>query len=179
MSTRTGRVGSALLLCLLGAFALANRDGGVSRAAADEPQARHSLADLAWIAGDWRSEFGDNVLQEHWDGPIGDSMMGMFRWVRGGKLWITEHVTVVDDGERIAYRFRHFSRELSAWEDKDDPITFELLSVTDGHAVFENPNPPRNRPKRILYTRDGDTLTVRIEGEHSDKPDVFTFKLAP
>jgi hypothetical protein len=148
-----------------------------SRAQDESADPRPSIKDLAWIAGDWRSEDGDNHLQEHWDAPLGDSMMGMFRWVRGDRLWITEHITIVDDGDKIVYRFRHFGRGLDAWEDKKDPITFDLLSLSDGRAVFENPDPSRGRPKRILYLRDGDTLTVRLEGENRESPDIFVFKL--
>ena len=43
---------------------------------------------MAWIAGEWAKEEGSNRLEESWSVARGDSMIGMFRWLKDGKVWI-------------------------------------------------------------------------------------------
>jgi hypothetical protein len=59
--------------------------------AADKPTASPAtLADLSWLAGDWRGSDADMVSQEVWTAAAGDSMLGMWRLVLEGKLKLSE-----------------------------------------------------------------------------------------
>lgn len=44
-----------------------------------------TLRDVAFIAGNWRGEMEGGVAEEDWKAPLGDNMMGMFRYVKDGK----------------------------------------------------------------------------------------------
>ena len=140
--------------------------GGKTHGATQDGKAAASpqIADLAWIAGDWRTTLGQDVLEETWNPPLANQMLGMFQWQRDGKIWLNEMVSITqsEDG-KIAFRLRHFGPDMTAWEEKDKPLYYPLLSVKPGEAVFENPE--RDQPRRFVYTQPNkDTLVVQIEG---------------
>jgi hypothetical protein len=120
------------------------------------------ITDLAWLAGDWRSERGGEFLQESWSEPIGDSMMCSFRWMKGGKTWMYELITITEEGPNLVLRLKHFSAQLAGWEAKDESLDFTLVRLGDQEAVFEHPT--RENARRLTYHRTGDTLIARVEG---------------
>lgn len=127
----------------------------------------YKLADLAWLAGDWRSQRGGDVLQEIWSEPLGDSMMCSFRWMKGGKSWMYELVTITQSDNEITLRLKHFSSKLVGWEDKDECLDFALVELTDRKAVFEHPT--RTNAKRLIFQRPSDdVLIARVEGLEDD-----------
>ena len=131
--------------------------------------AKEQLKSLHWIQGAWGKTDGEDVLDEVWSAPSGDSMMGVFRWTKGGKVSLFELLTITIDDGRLVFRFRHFSREQVPWEGKDDALTFYLKSIRDGEVVFENPK--QDDMNRFMFRRVGsDKLLVRVEGHHEGKP---------
>lgn len=95
------------------------------------------LASLAWIEGVWVSRQGKDTLEESWFAPHGDSMVGMFRWMKDGDLWMTELMTITIDDGALVFRLRHFDRRHTAWEEKDAPMTCKLKSIADREVTFE------------------------------------------
>ena len=55
---------------------------------------RAVLSDLSWMAGRWIDDSGGDLSEEVWTAPEGDSMMGMWRYVSGGKTRIYELLTI-------------------------------------------------------------------------------------
>ena len=49
-----------------------------------------------------------------------------------------------------------------------DAATFAAVSITTGEALFEARD--HDFPQRVIYRRDGDRLTGRIEGTIAGKP---------
>ena len=139
------------------------------------------IADLAWIAGHWSRRDGRDRLEEIWSTPDGNCMMGVFRWVKGGKVWIYEMLTIAEEEEGIVFRFRHFSKDLDAWEPKDAPLCFTLSSHDGQRAIFENVRASSSM-RRYIFKRNGDRkLTIRIDGgsDTDDSADVFEFSREP
>lgn len=100
-------------------------------------EASHQLASLSWMEGVWVREQGKDLLEESWFAPQGDSMVGMFRWIKDGKLWMVEMMTItIDDGE-LVFRLRHFDRKQTPWEEKYSPMTCKLKSIADRKVAFE------------------------------------------
>ena len=65
-------------------------------------------------------------------------------------------------------RFRHFHPgALEPWE-KEDPLEFLLESVGDHRAVFKATSEEQRVVTSMVYSRQGDALTVNVEGEHED-----------
>lgn len=159
-------IGSATLVSTAGAiFAAAGADKPSSGSQATPPR----VADLKWIAGHWSMQKNADTLEEIWSKPAGGCLMGMFRWIKDGNVWIYELLTIRDEKDGPVFRFRHFSKELGAWEDKDQPLTFRYVSHTDNEVIFENPQ--RKRMHRYIFRRDGpETLVIRLEGKKDGQP---------
>ncbi|MFW6078243.1 MAG: DUF6265 family protein [Gemmatimonadota bacterium] len=141
----------------------------------DHPSA--TLADLAWLAGGWLLERPGERLEEWWSGPSGDSMVGHFRWIRDGELWITELVTITEEAGEIVFRLRHFSDEMTPWEAEDDAFVYRLTDQADRRATFSIIEPRTGRPHRFIFAAlSGDSLLVRLEGEEDGRPSAQEFR---
>ena len=105
-------------------------------------------------------------------------MTGMFTWTRGDKNWLYEFLLIEQTDEGINFYLRHFVPGSVAWEDKKEPLTYPLKELGDHKAVFENPE--RDEPRRFIFSRQNDSLTIRIEAEKEGEisADVFKYTLA-
>lgn len=147
---------------------------------ASEDVLRSPLADLAWIAGAWHLERPDGYLDERWSPPVGNSMVGHFRWVRGDALWITELLTITEEEGEVIFRLRHFSDRMRPWEDPDDAFVYRLADRAPGRLVFTIAEPRAGRPDRVIYEAlPGDSLLVRLEGERQGEAVVQEFRYGP
>jgi len=133
-----------------------------------EPSAT-TISDLAWLSGPWRLERtgqgGPEILEETWSPPTGDAMTGMFRWMRDGTVWLYELMSIEEKDGSLAFHLRHFGRGLRIWDsefEKLTPFVYPLESAGNQRLVFENPD--REQPRRVVYSRTGDTLTVELLG---------------
>lgn len=146
--------GGVALIMLISAAAMtaagldepgARPDMGSSRAliesAAPEPGRAASLAidlgRLAFLAGRWSQESESGFSEEHWSLPRGNSMMGMFRWLKpDGKPAMFEMLTITQEPGGIYLRLRHYSAALVAKEEKEAPLTLRLASIEGSKAAF-------------------------------------------
>lgn len=141
------------------------------------PGAKAKLDDLAWLEGTWRTTQGDAELEERWSAPLGDCLVGTFRWLRSSKVWMYEIMTISEEDGRIIFRLKHFTRELAGWEEKDEALTYPVKKIEPNRAVFENPE--RDHPRRFVYHRAGPkTLIVRLEGQKDGEATVSEFKFS-
>jgi hypothetical protein len=126
---------------------------------AQAPAAKPTLQDFAWLAGHWRIEQADRIIDEHWMVPAGNLMMGMARNVQAGKVREYESTLLRQEPNGdILY---------VASPAKQSEATFKLTSLRDGEAVFENPE--HDFPKKIVYARQADgSLLAWIEGPGRD-----------
>ncbi len=139
--------------------------------------AGHEIGQLDWIAGRWEGTMGESQIEENWSPPAGRVMMGMLRWLRGGKLFLYEFFAIEQSEEQIRLLLRHFSRGLVAWEDKETPLTFQLVELEGQKAVFDTRD--EERPVRLTYQREGEELVVVLERVEGGKPqrDEFHYRL--
>lgn len=133
------------------------------------------LQRLEWMSGRWVMEREGEFLEENWLPPVGDSMLATFRWLRDGKAWLFEMMSIeVDEDGQLVFRLRHFDRGLEPWDsERDGPLTYPLEHMEDEMVVFENPD--RDAPRRFVYRRDGEVLVVRTEAA-SGEGDEFRFE---
>lgn len=140
-------------------------------------QASASIADLDWLAGGWVLERAGERLEERWSQPVGNSMVGHFRWIRGDELWITELVSITAEGDETVFRLRHFSAEMRPWEAEDDAFVYRLTDRAAGRAAFTISEPRAGRPTRFIFEAlPGDSLLVRLEGEEDGRPTTMDFR---
>ena len=126
-----------------------------------------TLADLAWMTGDWQSVPGRRQVEEHWTTAAGGTMMGMGRTVAGDKTVEFEYLRIEQRADGIFYVAHPKAR---------CPGTdFKLTRVSATEAVFENPQ--HDFPKRVTYGKgEGDSLTATIDGGEGTKAITFAFK---
>ena len=105
----------------------------------DAKPAAGTLADVAWLAGNWTGPGLGGQCEEIWVAPLAGckEMMGMFRCVRDGKIIITEHLALVEADGSLALKVRHFDAAFNAREDKDKPAVFKLVKLDKGAAYFD------------------------------------------
>ncbi len=157
---------ASVLLVLVFGFGAAGVSGedkpAKKKGASDSSSAHEQLAKLRWMQGTWQRTQGKDYIEESWSAPEADCMIGMFRWVKDGKLWMVELMTITIDDGVLVFRLRHFDRKQTPWEDKDGALTYPLKSVSDREVVFENPE--RDKPRRFNFRNpEKDVYEVLLE----------------
>jgi hypothetical protein len=126
---------------------------GVSDKAAD-------LSGLAWMAGNWSGVQGEVEMEEFWQEPKGNIMLGLHRDVAGGRTVSFEFLRIEATPEAITY-----------WASpRGRPATpFRLIELKEKRVVFENAK--HDFPQRVIYWLDDDgALHAKIEGTMNGKP---------
>ena len=109
--------------------------------------------DLSWLAGYWLSCDGGREVSETWSDPRARVMANTTITVADGRATVeTARVAVTDGG--LAFH---------AQPDGQPPARFPLIEADGTQVAFADP--AHDFPQRIRYSRDGDVLTARIEGE--------------
>jgi hypothetical protein len=131
-----------------------------------------SLADLSFLAGRWHGTSGSTVIEEHWMGPEGGTLLGMSREIEGGKTGTIELCVIeMREGSPVLF-IRHFDSGSIAREERDKPLLFTLESLAGQKAVFYN----SDHKARLTYARTSPkALTATLEKEKNGKTAVFTF----
>jgi hypothetical protein len=146
--------------------------GGIMLARAEED--KRGIDGLGWMQGEWVRQQDDDRLEEIWSAPSEDSLIGMFRWSKQGKLWMTELMHITVEGEEVVFRLKHFGRDLAGWEPNDPPAAYKLVEQGDRRAVFENPKV--DNPRRFLFSVDDEgRYTVRLESVKGEKTTAMEF----
>jgi len=127
-----------------------------------------TIADLAWIAGDWQTDpSGRAVSEEHWTRPAGGSMIGVSRTLVGDRTVSFEFLRIEVRGESIFY--------VASPKGRCPATDFKLTRVSGQEAVFENPE--HDFPKRIIYRKNSEGgLTAIVDGGEGTKSEKFDFK---
>jgi hypothetical protein len=139
------------------------------------PQKTPGLERLSWLAGQWRSQQGGVVSEEHWSAPAGDCIMGMFRQVKEGRMQFAELILIEQEGDDAVMRLKHFGPGLRDL-DGGRSYEFRLTRAGDSEAVFEHPQESFQGHRRLVYRREGGIMHVRIEDDREGK-DTIAFKL--
>ncbi len=113
----------------------------------------HSIEDLNWMKGCWRTEVLGREITEVWTAPPAPVMLGtaVTRRDAGNVFW-----------EQLRIEERDGALALIAMPGGAAPVRFEMTEIGEDHVVFENP--AHDYPKRIVYSRMGRMLTARVSG---------------
>jgi Domain of unknown function (DUF6265) len=140
-------------------------------------QAQPVLAELAWIAGTWREERGQDVLEERWDPALGNAMTGTMRWLKDGTATLYEFLLLEEDASGVHLYVRHFTPGCVSREEKDAPVTLQLAEVTEDTAVFTSES---EFPRRYEMRKGSDgVLHAALEGVKGGKPTKLEFAYKP
>ena len=129
---------------------------------------KHQLSELAWLTELWTGEGLGGTCDEIWMPQMDNAMQGIFRYSKDGKIVFTEYMIIEQLDSNISLKLKHFSKDLTPWEENDKWITFELIKIEGTTAYFNG----------LTYSRKKDELTIKlifIEGEENWIEE-FTFK---
>ena len=137
--------------------------------AADMARPPATLADLAWLQGDWVGTGLGGDVEESW-GPAGaGAMLARFRFVKGGNAVFYELVALAEAEGSLELRIKHFSPDLVSWEEKEKAQVFPLVRRDGGTAWFDG----------ITFHRvDGDHMLcwVRIVRNGTTRDERFDYR---
>lgn len=104
----------------------------------DEPDNRvpASLEDVSWLAGSWSGEAFGDVFEEVWNPSSAGSMVGMFKLLKGDKVAFYELMLITEEEGSLIFKVKHFHADFTAWEDKQDYVTFRLVKVAEDAVHF-------------------------------------------
>ena len=122
--------------------------------------------DLAWMAGNWSREDGGRWTEESWTRPRGGAMLGHSRSGAGETLREFEFLRIAADESGVPTYY--------AQPGGKAPVAFRLVKHDKASATFENA--AHDYPQRIVYVRDGDTLTATISAIDGSQAMGWTFE---
>ena len=132
-------------------------------------QSQPDIYSLAWMAGSWIGQADGDPVDEHWSTPAGGTMMGMFRWLKNGRVYYYELLVIEPTANGLVLRLKHFDSELNCWEDRRGmAVAYPLVSAGEGEAVFERGGSFRST--RFVYRLISDTeLRVTADDRKGDE----------
>jgi hypothetical protein len=95
------------------------------------------LADLSWLAGHWSGEGLGAKADETWSMPAAGTMVGTFRLIENDKLKFSEFFVLMEEGDSLVLRLKHFDPLLNGWEAKDKFVEFKLVRIDGQTAYFD------------------------------------------
>lgn len=116
-----------------------------------------TVADLAWLTGNWKATVGETETEENWTTPKGGLMLGTNRTVKGKKAFF-EFLRIADTETGVVYYASPMGKAVTE---------FPLKSLEKEKVVFENPK--HDFPQRVIYRLADGKLHARIEGTASGK----------
>jgi hypothetical protein len=143
--------------------------------AQSKPPAEVKLDDLAFLCGHNRGEQDGSIINEHWSEVGGDSMIGMFREIKQGKVQMYEFLTIEQTATGPILRLKHFDPGLVGWEEKAQVHSYPLLTWKPNEAVFERPD---KATKMTYRSTSSSTLEVTLE-RTGKKPELFEYVHTP
>jgi hypothetical protein len=113
------------------------------------PAQATTLADLAFLEGNWTSNRSGFVIEENWTDAQAGIVLGMSRGVQNGAVRFLRFAVVEQAGDAVVMRFKRYNPDYSSWEG-DGPSVMRLARVNSSEAVFEATD-PKSDVSRITY----------------------------
>lgn len=124
-----------------------------------EAAGKGKLSDLAWMAGYWKGTGLGGDCEELWLPPVDSTMHGVFRFAEKGKTEFTEYMVIEQKDSTLSVKIKHFSRDLSPWEENEKWTPFTFIKMEGQTAYFNG----------ITYHRKNDKLIVKVQLKSKDQ----------
>ncbi|MBI1383222.1 MAG: hypothetical protein GC161_19340 [Planctomycetaceae bacterium] len=184
-----------LVVFLLGLGAL--REPEVVERPGARVAAGATLEDLAPLAGTWRGSIpgntGEALVEEIWSEPLGDTIVGLFRWIApGGSTSMVELLSIRAEPDGVVLRLLQRGATLEALGNRataaeDGPVRGDaarelvLTGAHEGQWTF-SARDATEEIQRVHYLREGaERLQIRVEFSEvsSRSPLRFELRRAP
>ncbi|QOI99735.1 MAG: hypothetical protein HRU70_04270 [Phycisphaeraceae bacterium] len=159
---------------LLAVTALAVLHGcasGPPRHDATDAPVSQAVRSLAFLEGRWVGTMGDDPVEETWSPPMGDSVVGMFRWQNESRTTLWELLSIRDEGGVPVLRLRHFNADFAPWKGECEGVAAMPASeLTPSRVVFTNPSPIGGVSSCAYERTPADRLAIEIRFKDPGRP---------
>jgi hypothetical protein len=129
---------AAVIFSLVSATPIAaNTDSNIITLAQGQNSPKAKIMDVSWIAGYWQGEIWGGQFEEVWSQPSAGSMMASFKYMEDDTVGFYEIITLVEEGDSLMLRLKHFSPDLTGWEKEDETVDFRLAKLTPNAVYFD------------------------------------------
>ena len=108
-----------------------------------------SITSLSFLTGTWKTEHKWGEMTEIWSAVESENLMCTFRCIKDDKVIFYEWIIIESSPSGPVMKLRHFNPGSIAWEDKEKPHTYQLVSSTANQCIFES----EDKLTRISYER--------------------------
>jgi hypothetical protein len=108
-----------------------------------------TLADLRFLAGAWTGAAGGTIVEEHWSTASNHTMIAMYREMEKDHTTFYEFLVLSDEDGKVVLRMKHFDKNLTGWEEKDQSVLFDATEISTNRVLFVSRN--RERPTTLEY----------------------------
>ena len=112
------------------------------------------------LEGSWRGKIGEDIIEEIWSQSSGNSIMGMFRWVKNSRTNFYGFILITEDSYTLKMKIKHFNEDFSGWEEKDVYVEYKLKEVSDTEIIFSSDDP--SEKGQIIYKRPNPSELISI-----------------
>jgi len=133
----------------------------------DQSAGNGLIKDLEWISGYWTGSGLGGDCEELWLPPMDNSMIGTFRFIMEGELIFSEYMHMIEEDSKLSLKIKHFNRDLTAWEEKEDWTIFKFIKSEGQTAYFSG----------ITFHREGDELKIRLAMTEEGVKSIEEFRL--
>lgn len=125
-----------------------------------------NISDFNWLQGHWKGFGFGGKCDEIWLPAMDNALHGIFRFSMADKLIFTEYMIIEKLEDNIYVKLKHFNRDLSGWEDKDEWMKFPFIKLEGQTAYFNG----------LTYKRDGNRLFIYLKMKKNDDHIIETFE---
>ncbi len=111
-----------------------------------------TIDDLTWLTGRWIGDGFGGTVEEVWNQPLGGSMTGSFKLVSKNEISFYEIMTLTVEDGTPTVRLKHFNADLTGWEEKDEVISFEFISLSENNLHLNGISYQRTHPDSLIIT---------------------------
>ena len=123
-----------------------------------------TVAEFDWLVGYWTGTGLGGDCEEVWMPEVDGHMIGTFRFWENGALVFSEFMNLVQDGESVTMKLKHFGADFLGWEEKEEWTTFELIELGKNKAFLNG----------MTIERKGDQLIFQVNISEGGEPKIET-----
>ena len=126
-----------------------------------------SLADLAFLKGNWTSDRSGFIIEESWSDAAAGVLISMSRGAQKGELRFLRFAVIEQSGDTVVMRFKRYHSDYNSWE-TNGPSVMRLTKAGPDQVVFEASDLASD-VKRIIYRARADGAVDVIADRADEK----------
>jgi hypothetical protein len=88
-----------------------------------------TIEDASWLVGDWSGTAFGKQFEEVWSPASAGTMVGTFKLLDDNGVDFYELMLLEVQEGSLSLKVKHFSKDFTAWEDKEDFVNFRLVKI--------------------------------------------------